>query len=198
VICWRVHWRGVQQFGQQLDESLSDLRTVTQQRLADAQRATNELEIRLLRQGSQVRFGDFRNRIEQRINRVTQAAQGWIRDQDRLLQQRLWRLDRKSPERLLSARQQSVDSAISRIAQALRSKLAHDQQRVHAREELLHAVDPKQILKRGFAIVRLGKDKSVLRSVDQVRDGQRLSVTLSDGQFHATAEDPRQPTLFDE
>jgi exonuclease VII large subunit len=60
------------------------------------------------------------------------------------------------------------------------------------------ASGPEQTLKRGYAIARHARSRKIVRSIREIRDGLRLITQLADGEFRSTAEDPRQPSLFDE
>jgi exodeoxyribonuclease VII large subunit len=53
----------------------------------------------------------------------------------------------------------------------------------HAR---LGALSPAATLERGYAVVRRGED--VVRSTEQVRTGDELSVRVADGAFGAVVE----------
>lgn len=190
--------RQLEQHAQQLDEQIASLRAASDRQLANARRDTNELEIRLLRVGSQVGLDRGQARVEQKLRRIKQALDQRVRRSERVIQQQLWQLDRQSPERHLSVSEQRISSAVARLALGLDRQLKHRDTQLEAKIEILRAVDPKRILQRGYAIVRLAKSKAILRSVQDVREGKRLSITISDGEFRVTADDPRQPTLFDE
>jgi exonuclease VII large subunit len=69
---------------------------------------------------------------------------------------------------------------------------------LEARLEAITACDPKHVLRRGYSLTRDAKTRDVLRSVRQVRERQRIVTELADGEFRSTADDPRQPGLFDE
>jgi exodeoxyribonuclease VII large subunit len=49
-------------------------------------------------------------------------------------------------------------------------------------------LDPNEILKRGYAIVR--KSNKLIRSKNQVAQGDILDITLSDGKFRGIVQDP--------
>ncbi|MDQ3440136.1 MAG: exodeoxyribonuclease VII large subunit [Planctomycetota bacterium] len=61
----------------------------------------------------------------------------------------------------------------------------------------LTAVGPEQVLRRGYSITTLKKGGKVVRSIDQVKPGDRLVTRLSDGEVESTAEDKNQPGLFE-
>ena len=61
----------------------------------------------------------------------------------------------------------------------------------------LAAVGPEQVLRRGYSITTLKKGGKVVRSIDQVKPGDRLVTRLADGEVESTAEDKNQPGLFE-
>ena len=61
----------------------------------------------------------------------------------------------------------------------------------------LHAVGPEQVLRRGFSITMEKKGRAILRASADVRPGDRLVTRFADGEVDSTAEDPRQPELFE-
>ena len=52
----------------------------------------------------------------------------------------------------------------------------------------LNAVSPLATLQRGYAILREAESGRVVRSVGQVRDGNRVLVRVADGEFGARIE----------
>ncbi len=69
---------------------------------------------------------------------------------------------------------------------------------LESRVEALTACDPQRILRRGYSITRVARGKRILRSVNEIGDGMRIVTQLADGEFRSTADDPRQPGLFDQ
>jgi exodeoxyribonuclease VII large subunit len=58
----------------------------------------------------------------------------------------------------------------------------------------LHSLDPRAVLRRGYAIVSRAADGRLVDSVQQVQPGMPLDITVSDGHFQARAEDgPNAP-----
>jgi exodeoxyribonuclease VII large subunit len=61
----------------------------------------------------------------------------------------------------------------------------------------LTAVGPAQVLRRGYSITTLKKGGKVVRSVEQVKPGDRIVTRLADGEIESSAEDANQPGLFE-
>jgi exodeoxyribonuclease VII large subunit len=57
--------------------------------------------------------------------------------------------------------------------------------RVQTQDQRLSALNPLDVLKRGFAVVDREADGKLVRSVKQVRKGDELNVRMIDGSFKA-------------
>jgi exodeoxyribonuclease VII large subunit len=153
-------------------------------RLADlgTQRAQMTIERRLFRAG-------------QRLDDADAALRASLRDQlhsararHDALDLRLRRLDLRL--RLQSASFQLRDSQ-SRLAAALRRRLDANHNRLSLAASRLHALNPLQILDRGFAVVSL-PDGSLLRDPAAAPPGSPLRIRLARGRLDATSNGPHQ------
>lgn len=89
-----------------------------------------------------------------------------------------------SPAQLLSEKRQSLELLAERLAEKSRGNLAAKRQRVVLQRERLALLDPMNLLRRGYGIVRTG-DGKLLRSVGGVRPGDDIMVKLADGEIRA-------------
>ena len=75
--------------------------------------------------------------------------------------------------------------------------LAHQRQGLQQRRELLEALSPQRLLRRGFALVR-APNGQLLRSIKQIGSGDSFQVELADGRLQAQVTDvtpaQNQPT----
>ncbi len=77
---------------------------------------------------------------------------------------------------------------LQRLAvRALASQMELARERLQGLQSRLEALDPTSILKRGYAIVQEGRSGTIISRVGQVRPGEELSITVTDGRFPATA-----------
>lgn len=60
---------------------------------------------------------------------------------------------------------------------------------VRRKEELLKAIDPKNLLKRGYSILFSEKDHSVITSIQTLQKHQQIRALLSDGEALATIKE---------
>jgi exodeoxyribonuclease VII large subunit len=75
----------------------------------------------------------------------------------------------------------------------MRTYLDQRAARVERAERLLVAFSYREVLKRGFALVRDG-DGSPLRSAATVASGARLDIEFADGRLGAIADGEGRPT----
>jgi exodeoxyribonuclease VII large subunit len=113
--------------------------------------------------------------VRRRVSLARQAA-----DQQRRVLQRL------SPQARIEARRQQVDDLGQRAGRCLEHALALHRSQLTGLQARLTALSPVAVLERGYAIVRRQDNGAIVRQVDQVSPGDRLSVRVQDGEFGAT------------
>jgi exodeoxyribonuclease VII large subunit len=86
--------------------------------------------------------------------------------------------------RQVSRRKEWVLVQRAELNRGLRTALQNAQFRLHVAHQLLQAYDPTVALQRGYALVRDGD--ILVRSVQQLQQGQTVQLTLSDGTATAT------------
>ncbi len=118
-------------------------------------------------------LADRAGRLEKRLS--TAAASPYLRRPEMLIEGRVQRLDEL---------QRTCANAVQRIAERARSRLNTTAAR-------LGALDPTAVLKRGYSITRQARTGEVVMSVADVRPAMGLEVTVADGEFEATAGQPR-------
>jgi exodeoxyribonuclease VII large subunit len=107
------------------------------------------------------------------------------------------RLAIRHPRNLIRLHEQRLMAVNERLRRGL--KVAHQRQiqRVDALERQLAALNPLGVLKRGYSVTFLKKGGAVVRSIEQIRGGEILFTRVGDGRIESTADDPRQPKLFE-
>ena len=109
----------------------------------------------------------------------------------------LGRLEKLSPASQLGRFAAHLEPTWTRLAAAVGRMLAHRRRLLESRQQAIGACDPRQVLRRGYSVTRDARTRAVIRSVNQIRDKLRISTEVADGEFRATADDPRQPGLFE-
>lgn len=104
------------------------------------------------------------------------------------LRQRLWFHvpDVEEHKRRLDDLCQSINMALSR-----QTSLLHE--RCESLTRRLEAMNPADTLRRGYAIVQRHRDQAIVSRVGQVQAGEALKVTVSNGDFPATAGGEPKP-----
>jgi exodeoxyribonuclease VII large subunit len=148
---------------------VADVRASTPSTAAE-QAVPDAAELRSQVAGMQERLsGHVRSKIEERRWRV---------------QSLLRNLRHLGPQAQLAGNRQQLDTLAGRLEQALWRRLERARNRVGMAEARLSSVGPRATLARGYAIVRR-EDGRVVRRIEQVSAGHRLSVTVTDGEFAA-------------
>lgn len=100
----------------------------------------------------------------------------------------------QSPVGYLDQRRKALELLKSRLATAQIQGIGRKKQRFVALTAKLDAMSPLKVLTRGYAMVQ-GENGTVVRSVEQVRPGQALRISVSDGQIEASITDVKENTL---
>lgn len=95
------------------------------------------------------------------------------------------RLKLASPRARIENARQRLDDLWHRTLIATRHDLAVNRQRIDGLHHTLRAVNPSEILGRGYAIVTLAQDGPVIYSSSQVESGDAINVQVQDGDFDA-------------
>ena len=94
----------------------------------------------------------------------------------------------KSPTGYLEQKQKTLELLKNRLIAAQNQNISRKSARYVALTAKLDAMSPLKVLTRGYAMAQT-EDGSVLRSVEQVDLGQRITVSLNDGTISATVMD---------
>jgi exodeoxyribonuclease VII large subunit len=83
-----------------------------------------------------------------------------------------------------------LDASQERRASSLRRRLDRAQQRLHQHQLRMDAMDPRVVLRRGYAWLT-DTEGSVIRSAAQTTPGQALRATLAEGEVDLSVSKPR-------
>ena len=184
--------------GQLVDELQQRLRLTTIQRFRDARERLNRADLATMRFRSGAHFRRLAERVNLSVHRLHRALGQPVLRGERALTTRLSRLERVAPPRQLGRLDEHVQQTLRRLGLVVAATLTQRRRELRGRLETLAAYDPQRVLERGYSITRDARTRRIIRSVRQVRDRMRTITQLADGEFRATADDPRQPSLFDE
>lgn len=108
------------------------------------------------------------------------------------LARRLLELDRRSPRTRLAGHRQRIDDMLGSLAFRMQTRLARAQDELEHRSRQLGLVDPRQVLQRGYAIVRDPSTGGVVSSTHDALPEMRLDVQLRDGHVPVTVAAERR------
>lgn len=106
------------------------------------------------------------------------------------------RLAAASPMALATRLRQRMEHVESDVKLALRHRLALAAKAIEYQDSRLAALSYKSVLGRGFAITRTARGRAVVRSISELRDGQRVVTEVMDGTFESEVINLRQLELF--
>ncbi len=93
----------------------------------------------------------------------------------------------QSPQSYILQKRKNVQLLTGRLAAAQSQGLNRQKQRFYTLTAKLDAMSPLKVLSRGYSMVQ-GQGSQVIRSVQQLQEGDCLAVLLSDGRFTATVK----------
>ena len=125
------------------------------------------------------RIEQQQNQLEQLKRRLQQSMQRKILEQQTQTTNLAHRLERNSPARRIDQDRQKLKDIDARLARALSNTLTNKQTAFARIVDKLNLVSPLNTLARGYAIA--SKDKQVIRSVKEVKNGDAISVRVQDG-----------------
>ena len=100
----------------------------------------------------------------------------------------------RSPVGYLQQRRKGLELLKNRLLAAQQNGISRKKQRYIAAVSKLDAMSPLKVLTRGYAMVKK-QNGEVLRSIRQVEAGERVVVTVSDGQLSATVMEKKENVL---
>ena len=133
-------------------------------------------DYRQLRGGMGLFAGQMADRLEQKIRLYRQR-----------LEQKKLRLMHVSPEYQLNQKKQYLSELTDRFAQEMEKKLTGRRHRLQLCAGRLDGLSPLKKLQQGYSYTELS-DHRPLRSIAQVRQGERLLIHVTDGKIEAQVQ----------
>lgn len=127
---------------------------------------------------------DLRAELESIHLRLSQDVRDIIESNRHELRGFSHRLDQSSPRWRVMQDMQRLDELSTRVNTAMRNFLRSESARVLAMQARLKTLDPRQVLNRGYALVR-DSSGELLTSLQQVKLNSDVDVRLKDGSFGA-------------
>ncbi|MEB3210738.1 MAG: exodeoxyribonuclease VII large subunit [Leptolyngbyaceae bacterium] len=113
------------------------------------------------------------------------ALANHIRAKDDQLHRLKEQLHRLQVDQQIEHEQQAIDWFRQRLMQTVKQRLRTATQHHVLLQQKLQTLDPKAVLKRGYALMK-DSDNRVVRSIDDISPGEEAIVLLADGTAHVT------------
>ncbi len=169
-----AHTPVVSAVGHEVDTTIADL-------VADVRAATPSAAAELVAPNG----AEVASRLRGLTGRLGRAAHAIVtegrRRIDTLRRSRAFR----RPQEAVAERDQVIDGLAERLAQSLTETLASRRRTLEKAAARLEALSPLKVLARGYCVTL--KDDAVLRSRNDVADGDRLRTVLGDGEIDSIA-----------
>ena len=171
---------------QRIDMAVSQLESLTARILRDHKQRVENLTARLRHPSQQLAL--LQNQITTNQDRATALVQNRLAASKHPLAQLNTRLQSASPSRLLKQRQETINNLSGGLPGQMVKVIRDNRRQVEHLSTLLETLGPSATLQRGYAIVTDESGK-VVRSTQQVEQGNRIAVALDDGQLRAKVEE---------
>ena len=175
---------------------LEDLRTTIQNhfsRISQLIRAKIDRGEELIKAYDQVLAKPmaFVLRHEQRLDELTISMQSALPKLLHLreLQLSSYRLDHLSPNRLLLLKNTQLENLSATLTKGISSAISSFEAKLETPSVLLQSLDYKNVLGRGFAVIRSGN--KIISSKEQVAASDKINIELKDGRVDAVIPDHR-------
>ena len=99
----------------------------------------------------------------------------------RTIETSVQRLVNRNPDTI--SHRQRIDDLMRVASQSFKGSIALKHEHIHGIQRRLEALDPAQVLGRGYAIIQTMDTGDMVSSVSQVRNRDKLEVTLHDGKL---------------
>ena len=158
--------RRLRERAQMLDELQHRLQVAAYCRFRDARQRLNRAELALLRFRSGGALRRLDERVSDRLHRVLRGLIQPVRVRERLLANRLARLQRVSPERRLAAANEHLQQEMQRLHLGIRG-ICTPGERLEAAVDRVQPAERTEPRLQHYATPR----RTIIRSIDQIREG---------------------------
>ncbi|WP_318462720.1 exodeoxyribonuclease VII large subunit [Photobacterium leiognathi] len=170
---------------QLLDRKRQQLRHAIAAYLSQSLRQTTQLQHRLERQHPQLRLNLQQQHLDEISQRLTQAMARKLQKHQQHVEHNNYKLSLYSPASLVRNAQRNLERSEQRLYDALDRKLLNARHKLAVAAEKLETVSPLATLARGYSITR-NKQGDVIRKASQVKAGDTLITTVTDGEIHSS------------
>ncbi|PSW65734.1 exodeoxyribonuclease VII large subunit [Photobacterium leiognathi subsp. mandapamensis] len=170
---------------QLLDRKRQQLRHAITAYLSQSLRQTTQLQHRLERQHPQLRLNLQQQHLDEISQRLTQAMARKLQKHQQHIEHNNYKLSLYSPASLVRNAQRNLERSEQRLYDTLDKKLLNARHKLAVAAEKLETVSPLATLARGYSITR-NEQGDVIRKASQVKAGDTLFTTVTDGEIHSS------------
>ena len=131
---------------------------------------------------------DYLLTIDAHAARLNEVMAARLREARSALEANVRALQHLSPQARLANIRQRLQDLTESLTFVLTHRIELWRERMDGASARLNALSPLAVLARGYAVVRRETTGQIVRSVKQVKAGDRLSVRVSDGEFGARSD----------
>ena len=132
---------------------------------------------------------DFEGVLDTTFDRIADSIQMTVTDQRNRLKQAAAFLS-YAPRQMISSQRAFLEMATPQMRQAASSRLRNATTFLKHAEDIMHAVEPKNVLKRGFSITKI--NGKLLRDVEDLAEGDKVETELTDHIITSTVKEWHQ------
>lgn len=151
--------------------------------LSHQQRQLRHLDQRLKNQHPKRQLEQKQQRLDELVTRLRQSLERQLNNRERQLQNLQHRLTLQHPKRQLEDARQRLTRQSGALHNAMQQRLQASRQQLDLACRGLHAVSPLNTLNRGYAIALSEQSGRAIRSSDEVKTDDALSLRLSRGEI---------------
>jgi exodeoxyribonuclease VII large subunit len=128
----------------------------------------------------------IQSRLSTLTRNICQRVSELFRQKYQTFENLISRIRAKSPVELIHQHYQRLDELDRRMSLSVVQRIKHSKLRLEKFTSTLQALNPKQVLHRGYSIVYLRPTTAIVKSVQQVQGGEELEIEVADGRYDAT------------
>ena len=160
-----------------------------QRKLSQKQQSLAWLTKRLQQQHPGQKLARNAQRMDELELRLNQSMQARLRHNKSLVEAIIAKLWQHNPAVTINNYKQKQDYLSKRLITVTRHKLEWLNQRLSNYSQTLHAVSPLATLNRGYALVIQQPSGQIIRSTEQLRQGDMVETRLGKGRFTSQVKD---------
>lgn len=172
-----------QQWLHKLTESETRLQLHLQRLLRQQQQKLDWLNGRLQQQHPQQKLIRHQQKLDELKASLNKAFQLTLANDQRKVETLVARLWQHSPKSMIERQLQQLHYLSVRLTNAIHNRLQQNHQRLANTSQTLNAVSPLATLNRGYALVTEQATGRIIRSIGQLKAGDKLKTQLAKGHF---------------